>query len=177
MPLSSTSTTSCDEPIWVVSNYTAKVDKHDVFVARVRLQILSYPIFLCISIVTNVSFVDHVDWTGAGRGRSRNGISIIRITSVHSMPRWKRQRTGRCICGITPSTVKRHSLHILVGFLHVPVSVYAPPAYGELLEDMDDDAIVELRYNKALREGNRTDFAPVMNFMVIFAQLISSHHN
>ena len=81
-------TTSCDEPIWVVSNYTAKVDKHDVFVARVRLQILSYPMFhLCISVITNVSFVDHVDWTGAGRGRSRNGISIIRITSLHSMPR------------------------------------------------------------------------------------------
>jgi hypothetical protein len=52
-----------------------------------------------------------------------------------------------------------------------------PPAYEELLEDMDDDAIVELRYNKAVREGNRTDFAPVMNFMVIFAQFISSHHN
>ena len=52
-----------------------------------------------------------------------------------------------------------------------------PPAYEELLEDMDDDAIVELRYNKAVRRGNQTDFAPVINFMVIFVQFSLCHHN
>lgn len=52
-----------------------------------------------------------------------------------------------------------------------------PPVFEELLEQNDDDAAVELRYNKAVREGNQTSFAPLINFMVIFPKILLYHHN
>ena len=53
-----------------------------------------------------------------------------------------------------------------------------PPAYEELMDENseDEDDLIELRYNKAVREGNRTNFAPVMNFMVIYAHISLCHH-
>ena len=50
-----------------------------------------------------------------------------------------------------------------------------PPAFEDLLDEKDD-AHVELRYNKAVREGNQTNFAPLINFMVIFQSFSSYHH-
>ena len=45
-----------------------------------------------------------------------------------------------------------------------------PPAYDpEILEEHDggDDDFYNLEYNKLVREGHRTKFAPLLNFVVI----------
>ena len=54
-----------------------------------------------------------------------------------------------------------------------------PPAYEELMDENNEneDDLIELRYNKAVRDGSRTNFAPVMNFMVISAHIPPRHHN
>ena len=53
-----------------------------------------------------------------------------------------------------------------------------PPAFEELMEDNseDEDDLIELRYNKAVRDGHRTNFAPVMNFMVISVHIFTSSY-
>jgi hypothetical protein len=50
-----------------------------------------------------------------------------------------------------------------------------PPAYDEeiLEEDTCFDAISRLEYKRLLRDGNQTKFSPVLNFVVIFAFLLS----
>ena len=50
-----------------------------------------------------------------------------------------------------------------------------PPAYEELMEENSEDDLTELRYNKAVRDVNRTNFALVMNFMVIAANISPCH--
>jgi hypothetical protein len=46
-----------------------------------------------------------------------------------------------------------------------------PPAYGEeiLEDDTNFDDIYMLEYNRLVRDGNQTPFAPVLNFVVILA--------
>ena len=55
-----------------------------------------------------------------------------------------------------------------------------PTAFEELIFDMENnsgDEAMLLRYNNAVKEGNQTEFAPIMNFMVIIYNFILCHHN
>lgn len=54
-----------------------------------------------------------------------------------------------------------------------------PPAYEEeiLEEPTLFDNLENEEYNKLVREGTQTDFAPVMNFVVICAFFVYSYYN